>query len=130
MNKRPYPRAYATQPDVLPTREDRRKPKLQGVKLNIVVTKGQFTGSLHLLELEASDSSEIVLRKLRLLYDESVTTRWTRFWQGTLLCRKITLETAVLEIRESATVVRILPSLHISHPRQKYTVPNHPEAYP
>lgn len=118
------------QPDVLPAREDRQIPKLQDVKLNIVVTKGQFTGSLHLLELEASDSSEIVLRKLRLLYNESVTTRWRRFWQRTLLCRKITLETAVLDISESATEVRILPSLRISHSRQKYTVSNYPAAYP
>ena len=101
---------YARQVDLLPTRGDRQRPVLQTIKLNVIIPNGSFTGSLYLLELEASDSSEVILQKLRLFYNENLTTGWTRFRLFTLLCRQVTIETAVLEISEPATTVCVLPS--------------------
>lgn len=127
MNKRPYPRTSAMQDDVLPTREDRQRPGPHTAKINVIVPTGHFTGSLHHLEHEVSDSSETVLRKLRLFYNKSMTTRWRKFWQCTLLCRKITIETAALEINDSATVVYILASLCILY--RICTIPENLEAH-
>lgn len=118
---------YARQADLLPTRRDRQRAVQQTIKLNVVLPHGPCTGSLYLLELEDSDSSEVVLQKLRLFYNENLTTGWTRFRLFTLLCRQITIETAVLEIIEPDTTVCVLLNLCI--PVRTFLVLNHLDAY-
>jgi len=68
------------------------------VRLNIVLANDQFVGSLHLLEFNGLDSGETVVRKLRLLYYHRHMTRWTRFWVHGILCRRVIIETASLDI--------------------------------
>ncbi len=130
------PGRYPVQANILPIGHHRQRPGPRRAKLNVVVPNGHFTGLLYVMELDASNSSETKLRKLRLFHNESVTTRWTRFLQATLLCRRTTIETAVLEINETATPVRIVSSLPIPDRNAekpsglKLTIRQNRQAYP
>ncbi|KAI9875948.1 MAG: hypothetical protein M1830_007693 [Pleopsidium flavum] len=74
----------------------RTASSLQTVKLNVVVRKGQYTGSLYIFEYTSADSAETVLQKLRLYFNQHMSTPWTRFWLYSLLCRRLAIETATL----------------------------------
>ncbi|KAI9873001.1 MAG: hypothetical protein M1830_000949, partial [Pleopsidium flavum] len=69
---------------------------LQIVKLNVVVRKGQYTGSLYIFEYTSADSAERVLQKLRLYFNQHMSTPWTRFWLYSLLCTRLAIETVTL----------------------------------
>ena len=102
--------------DTLPTREGRRRPALQTIKFQVIVPNGHLTGRAYHLSYYPSDSSEEVMNKLRHLYNETVTTRWTRFWWNTVVCRKVTVETAILKEGDPSRSVRIfLPCTKSRH---------------
>src|SRR2546421_8956749 len=86
------------QNSTLQVTESSRQLNQYAVRLNIVLANDQFAGSLHLLEFNSLDSGEIVMRKLRLLYYHRLMTRWTRFRVHGILCRRVIIETASLDV--------------------------------
>jgi len=84
-------------------------------KLNVVLQRSQCTGSLHVLDYNPLDSSETILRKLRLYFHQHMSTPWTRFWSYSLPCRKVAVGTATLDTPGLGHTVT-LPTIHTSGP--------------
>ncbi len=97
----------------------RQSSALHTAKLSVVLQRSQCTGSLYVLDYSPSDSSETILRKLRICFYQQVSTPWTRFWSYSLPCRKVAVGTATLDAPGLGHRVT-LPTRHTSGSSDRY----------
>ena len=69
----------------------------QKLRYNVVLATGRIFGISQPLELNSLDSGAAMIREIRRVYYQQLTTCWMRFRLLGISCRRVQIETAVIK---------------------------------
>lgn len=96
--------------------------RAQKLRYNVVLATGRIFGFSQPLELNSLDSGGLMIREIRRVYYQQLTTRWMRFRLLGISCRRVQIETGAIEINGSnPQVVLLFLLLSLVHHHSKQT---------